>query len=293
MALSSGMPPGSCDCHVHVVGSISQYLMVKDRHYTPGSAPLQALRAHMSRNSLDRVVIVQPSFYGVDNSCMLDSLNALGGAGRGVAVVDQESSKEELLALSKQGVRGLRINLESAGVRDLKAIGFALAHWAERAALVDWHLQVYASLETIVAAAPYIGKLAVPIVLDHFAMVQDSTPPGDSRLEAVLELVRSGQAYVKLSAPYRLHSSESEDSEAVAQLAAAYLQANPAMVLWGSDWPHTNREAGKKAQEVSAYRQLGRDYLAQGLERWLPTSKLQLQILVENPARLYGFLDGS
>lgn len=292
MALSSGMPQGLCDCHVHVVGSISQYSMVEDRHYTPGPAPLQALRGHMSRNSLDRVVIVQPSFYGVDNSCMLDSLNALGGAGRGVAVVDQDSSKEELFALSEQGVRGLRINLESAGVRDLRAIGFALAHWAERAASVDWHLQVYASLETIVAAAPHIGKLAVPVVLDHFAMVQDSTPPGDSRLKAVLELVRSGRAYVKLSAPYRLHSSESEDSEAVAQLAAAYLHANPAMVLWGSDWPHTNREAGKKTQEVSAYRQLGRDYLAQGIERWLPTSKLQLQVLVENPARLYGFLDG-
>jgi predicted TIM-barrel fold metal-dependent hydrolase len=247
----------------------------------------------MSRNSLDRVVIVQPSIYGFDNSCMLDSLNALGGAGRGVAVVDQDASQEELLLLAAQGVRGLRVNLESAGVRNSRAIGFALAHWAERAASVDWHLQVYASLETIVAAAPNIGKLAVPIVLDHFAMVQDLTPPGDSRLEAILELLRSGRAYVKLSAPYRLHSSESEDFEAVAKLAAAYLHANPDMVLWGSDWPHTNRETGKKALEVSAYRQLGRDYLAQGIERWLPTSKLQLQVLVENPARLYGFLDGT
>jgi predicted TIM-barrel fold metal-dependent hydrolase len=209
-----------------------------------------------------------------------------------VAVVEQDASKEELLALSAQGVRGLRINLESAGVQDLRAIGFALAHWSERAASVNWHLQVYASLETIVAAAAHISRLAVPVVLDHFAMVQDSTLPGDTRLEAVFELVRSGRAYVKLSAPYRLHSSESENYEAVARLAAAYLHADPAMVLWGSDWPHTKREAGKKAHQVSAYRQLGSDYLAQGIERWFPTSKLQSQVLVENPARLYGFLDG-
>lgn len=283
------MPPGSCDCHVHVVGPVSRYPMVDDRHYTPGSAPLEGLREHMTRNALDRVVIVQPSFYGSDNRCMLDSLHGIGGAGRGVAVVARDASEQELVALSAQGVRGMRINLESASVRDPKAIGFALAHWADRVAAIGWHLQVYASLETIVAASPYVHALPVPIVLDHFAMVPDTTPIGDARLEAVLSLVKSGSAYVKLSAPYRLRSSRFEAADAIARLAAAYANANPERLLWGSDWPHTNRDPGKTAHEISAYRQLDSAYLSQGMDAWLPAPTIRKQVLVDNPARLYGF----
>lgn len=125
-------------------------------------------------------------------------------------------SDEALRALSAQGVRGLRVNLESAGVRDPKAIGRALARWAERVAAFNWHIQVYASLDAIAAAAPFVGSLPVPVVLDHFAMVPDLTPDGDARVEAVLSLVRSGHAYVKLSAPYRLHLFDLAALEAVA-----------------------------------------------------------------------------
>jgi predicted TIM-barrel fold metal-dependent hydrolase len=285
----SALPPGACDCHVHVVGSQSVYPMVAERHYTPGPASVADLRQHLARNGLGRTVIIQPSFYGTDNSCMLHALHALQGAGRGVAVVGTSASDADLHVLHAQGIRGLRLNVESSGTGDTQAVSTALQYWAARIATLGWHLQIYAALDALHAINPVLQQLRVPIVLDHFAMMQDSTPPDDVRAQAVLSLVRSGRAYVKLSAPYRIQSALTPDPDAVARIAARYLQANPERVLWGSDWPHTHREPGKTAHEVSAYRPIEPTTLLQGIHAWLPTAALRTQVLVDNPARLYGF----
>jgi predicted TIM-barrel fold metal-dependent hydrolase len=283
------LPAGACDCHVHVVRDAATYPMAQERHYTPGPALVADLRAHLSRNGLARAVIVQPSIYGTDNQCLLDSLRELGGAGRGIAVVDPGISDEALSNFSAQGVRGLRINLESASVREPASIGPAFAYWAERVAPLGWHLQIYAALDAVAAALPFIRNLRVPLVLDHFAMVPASTPDDDARIDAVLSLLRSGRVYVKLSAPYRLAATPTVADTLAARLAALYLKTNPTQLLWGSDWPHTNREPGKSAHQVSAYRLLPPSTLQRGIESWLPGDSLREQVLVENPARLYGF----
>ncbi len=281
--------PGACDCHVHVVGSTQDYPMVSERHYTPGPASVADLRQHLARNGMARTVIIQPSFYGTDNSCMLQALHALQGAGRGVAVVGASASDDSLRALHAQGIRGLRLNVESSGTGDTQTVSAALQYWAGRIAGLGWHLQIYAALDALHAIHPVLQQLSLPIVLDHFAMVQGSTPLNDVRAQAVLSLVRTGRAYVKLSAPYRIQSSPTPDIDAVARIAAGYLQANPERVLWGSDWPHTNLEPGKAAHEVSAYRPIEPTTLQQGIHAWLPTAAVRAQVLVDNPARLYGF----
>jgi predicted TIM-barrel fold metal-dependent hydrolase len=264
--------------------------MVPERHYTPGPASLDDLRQHLARNGLDRAVIVQPSFYGTDNTCILNSLRHLAGAGRGVAVLDKDASDTHLRALHTQGVRGLRLNVESSGTGDAQAVSTALAYWADRLEALQWHIQIYASLDALMAIHPVLQNLSVPIVLDHFAMVQSSTALDDARFSAVQGLVHSGRAYVKLSAPYRIQPFALEAPETVANIAQRYLQANPERVLWGSDWPHTNRESGKSALEVSAYRRVGRDALLGGLHAWLPTEALRQRVLVNNPSQLYGFI---
>jgi predicted TIM-barrel fold metal-dependent hydrolase len=263
--------------------------MVAERRYTPGPANVTDLRQHLARNGLERTVIIQPSFYGSNNRCMLQALRELQGVGRGIAVLDKSATDSDLRALHIQGVRGLRLNVESSGDGDIQAISADLQYWAKRIAALAWHLQIYASLDALYALGPVLHSLTVPVVLDHFAMVLDTTPQDDARAQAVLALVRSGRAYVKLSAPYRIQSSSTPTPDAVADIAARYLQANPERVLWGSDWPHTNREPGKTAHETSAYRQLGPTALLQGIYAWLPTAALRTQVLVDNPNRLYGF----
>ncbi len=286
-AQAADLPEGACDCHTHVVGDAARYPMVAQRPYTPAPAPHEALLAHLRCNGLQRTVIVQPSFYGSDNRCMLDSLARLQGAGRGVAVVDDEADDAALAHLHSVGVRGLRINVESAGVHDIHAVEGPLRRWADRLAPLGWHLQVYAVHTTLVQLAPLLDRLPVPVVLDHFALLPVAAGTGDAGTRRVLELVAAGNVYVKLSAPYRITAVQ--PVAAVAELAHAFIQANPKRVLWGSDWPHTAREAGRAAHEVSRYRDIAPATLAESISRWLPDASLRRQVLVDNPARLYGF----
>lgn len=279
-----GLPPGACDCHVHIIGPRPDYPMVDARHYTPPQARAIDLRAHLVRMGLTRAVIVQPSVYGVDNSCMLDSLLALGGNARGIAVLQETVDDAEIDRLDAAGVRGVRINLESASVRDPQAMAVLLDTWAGRIARKGWHLQVFADLQVIGAVAGPLRRLPVPVVFDHFAMIPAGAPPDDARVQAVLGLLRDGPAYIKLSAPYRLAGDG--DATGLARLLA---ETRPDRLLWGSDWPHTNREPGKAAHEVSRYRHIEPARMLADLHAWLPDAGLQRQVLVDNPSRLYRF----
>lgn len=281
------LPAGSCDCHTHVVGDEARYPMMADRHYTPGPAPHEALLEHMQRTGVQRTVIVQPSFYGTDNRCMLESLARLQGAGRGIAVVDRDIEAASMWSMHLAGVRGLRINIESAGVRDALALEEPLRYWVGRIADFGWHLQIYASHQTTAAMATTLASLSVPIVLDHFAMVPAAVDANDPQLRQLLDLLESGNVYLKLSAPYRIAASDPVAS--ATRLAHLFLSTHPQRMLWGSDWPHTNREAGKAAHEVSRYRSIPSETLVDSIQKWLPSPELQKQVLVDNPARLYEF----
>jgi predicted TIM-barrel fold metal-dependent hydrolase len=284
--MSENLPSNACDCHVHIVGSLDHYPMIIDREYTAGPASVDDLRTHMERLGLARSVVIQPSFYGTNNTCMIDALQRLNGKGRGIAVVAKNISTAELELLHSQGVRGLRLNLESSASSLPQSIAAALNFWAEKIAFLQWHIQVFASLPAIAAAIPSILTLQVPVVLDHFALISPEASQQQTLVAQILGLVSAGKVFVKLSAPYRL-SSRSED--AIAELSARLISANPEQILWGSDWPHTNRELGKTPIEVSAYRPISSSSLEAGINAWLPTSVLKEQVLVTNPARLYGF----
>lgn len=287
MSGTAQWPAGACDCHTHVVGDARAWPMVPDRHYTPGPAPVEALAQHLRAVGLQRAVVVQPSFYGTDNGCMLEALDRLQGAGRGVAVLEPAVDDAVLAGLHARGVRGLRVNVESGGVRDPRAVASALAAWADRIAPLGWHLQVYAVPAVVGQLADFLAALPVPVVLDHFAMIPGEQSLDDPLVRRLLSLVGSGRAYVKLSAPYRVAAAW--PSTGVDALAQAFLAANAERVLWGSDWPHTNREPGKGPLETSRYRDIPSAALRETIARWLPTGRLQQQVLVENPARLYGF----
>jgi len=161
------------------------------------------------------------------------------------------------------------------------------AGWPGRAG----NIQVYASLDAIAAAALGLRGLPVPVVLDHFAMIPAETPLEDPRVRQVLALLGDGQAYIKLSGAYRVCRDAADPAQAgrLAALAQAIVRRNPERVLWASDWPHTNREPGKRADEVSAYRAVPAQRLRDALDAWLPQAAERQQVLAVNPATLYGF----
>lgn len=290
MTPASAKPPaGACDCHVHVFGPASRYPYDPARTYTPGDAPLEALVALHRALGIERTVIVQPSPYGADNRCTVDALTRLAGRGRGVAVIDDATSDQALADMHRAGVRGVRVNLETAGQHDPAVARRTLLRAAERVAPLGWHVQTYTNLATIAALDRVWEEMAAPLVIDHFGRAQAAqgvAQPGFDTLRAALA---SGRVYVKLSAPYRI--STAPDHADAAAIATALIDTHPDRVLWGSDWPHPGTAAGVplKVDGITPFKDVDNARaLARAME-WAGTPERVRKLLVDNPARLYDF----
>jgi predicted TIM-barrel fold metal-dependent hydrolase len=283
---------GACDCHVHIVGPGTQYPMSLQRAYTPPEASTADLIAMRGRLGISRNVLIQPSFYGTDNRCMLDAMAQLGGTARGVAVVAPDIAATELAKLDEQGVRGIRMNLETRESRDPKAALAALDELAKRITHLGWHIQIYAALPVIAALADRIAALPVDVVVDHFGMAQARDGVDQKGFAALRELVRSrkssvNKAFVKLSAPYRI--SQASGYADAAPIARALIAAGPDRMLWGSDWPHTDRLPGRGPLDVHPFRSIDNAAALALLSEWCGDAGTERTILVETPARLYRF----
>jgi predicted TIM-barrel fold metal-dependent hydrolase len=288
------VPEGACDCHVHVFGTAAQFPFAAQRGYTPPPASADELSALLQRLNLSRVVIVQPSVYGTDNSCTLDGMRRLGPArARGVAVIGENTSDGELDAMHRAGIRGIRVNLETSGESDPDLARRRLADAVGRVAGRGWHIQVYTRLAVIAALSEEVVRLPVPVVFDHFGGAQAAGGIGQPGFSALLDLVRAGHAYVKISAAYR--SSNAAPSFAdVAPLARALIDANPERIVWGSDWPHPHAAApgvapGAELGELTPFYDIDDGLALNQLADWAPDAAMRRKILVENPARLYDF----
>ncbi|NIE62683.1 amidohydrolase family protein [Burkholderia sp. Ax-1719] len=291
-ALASALPPGSCDCHVHIFDA-ARYPFAENRSYTPGRALVSDLLDFEARLGIERVVIVQPSVYGTDNAAMLAALRDLGTLrARGIAVIDPQTvTQAELHAMHDQGVRGVRLNLEVKGQRDLSVALAQLQRAAETVAPLGWAIQIYADVDIVAALAPTIGALPVHVVLDHFAGVRvPKQPEQKEAFDTVLALVKGGNVYVKLSAPYRA-SRQAPDYADIAPFAQALIQARPDRMLWASDWPHTGSASHRDGDlsRVEPFRNEDAGRAINHVLAWADTAAVRQQILVENPARLYGF----
>jgi predicted TIM-barrel fold metal-dependent hydrolase len=280
--------PGTTDCHVHVIGPQDKYPMVATRTYTPPQASVAQLKAMHARLGVTRTVLVQPSFYGTDNSCMLDAMAQLGANARGVAVVAPNITDQALRDLDAKGVRGIRINLESSGNRDPKAAVALLRAFADRLAPLKWHIQIFSVPPVIAQMTQAIADLKVPVVLDHFGMPNAAEGYNSKGFNAVFDLVRARKLYVKLSAPYRISKlPDYKDTVAVAQ--TLIYAANDHM-LWGTDWPHTNTIPGRPITEVTPFSKIDDPGLLRLFNSYYPHHQPSLKmILVDNPAKLYGF----
>lgn len=282
----AAIPAHACDCHVHVVGDPQRYPMLPDRPYTAGPASVADLRAHLARIGFERAVIIQPSFYGADNQCLLDALKEMEGNARGIAVASPTVSDSELKKMHEAGVRGLRLNLESTGLRDAASLKATLQKWAWRIAGLGWHLQVYAAYPVLTPCLPWLGALPVPVVIDHFGLVPLDGTNSERDAAALAQALSGGDLYVKLSGAYRIPGGT---PQGVAQLAQTLIAAKADKLIWASDWPHTNREPGKAPTQISRFRDISAAQLLNEVAQWLHDADTARKILSDNPARLYRF----
>ncbi|WP_234197335.1 amidohydrolase family protein [Pseudacidovorax sp. NFM-22] len=273
---ATALPAGACDGHIHVYDS--RFPAVPGARLLPPDAAVEDYRRLQRRTGLQRAVLVTPSTYGADNRPMRAALRALGGHARGVAVIDGSESDAHLAQLHAEGVRGVRLNL-SLGV-GLHAD--MLAPFARRIAPLGWHLQLLMPADLLATLADRLADLPVPLVFDHFARLSPADAGRHPAHAGVLKLLRDGRAWIKLSGGYLVSPTHSTDDPALDALARSFIDAAPGRVVWGSDWPHATATAGLQPLPDDA-RQLDR------LAHWTGGGERLAQVLVHNPAALYGF----
>jgi predicted TIM-barrel fold metal-dependent hydrolase len=282
------VPRGACDCHTHIHADPAKFPFFPGRVYTPEMALPEEMAALHQALRMQRVVIVTPSVYGTDNSATLYGMKARGADARGVAVIDDKTPENELDAMARAGVRGIRLNLATGGASDPAAGRQRFERAVERVKNRSWHVQLYTNLATISAIRDLVAVSPVPVVFDHFGGARAELGPQQPGFAELLDLVRSGRAYVKISGAYR-SSKLAPDYADVVPLAQALIAANPERIVWGTDWPHPNSASGRKATELTPLFQIDDGRLLNQLPVWAPDAATRSKILVDNPARLYGF----
>ena len=286
------VPPGACDCHVHVFGDPNRFPFAATRTYTPPEASIEALLALQRALHLDRVVVVQPSVYGIDNSCTVDAVRRLGARARGIAVIDKTITPDGVAGHGRR--RHPRHSPQCRGDerRPLRSDGGPgrAQVAAEQIHDLGWHIQIFTRLAVIEALKDAVEQLAFPVVFDHFGRAMADLGPQQPGIEALVDLLASGHAYVKLSAAYRISERAPDYSDAT-PIAQRLVKANPERVLWGSDWPHPNGDnaRGKPLGAIAEPFPIDDGLVFDQFPRWVPEAALRRKILVDNPARLYGF----
>ena len=287
-AVNFEVPANACDCHTHIFGDPAVYPFFVGRVYTPEVALPQDMAALHKALHVPRVVIVTPSVYGTDNSATVYGMRARGRDARGVAVIDDKTPDSALDAMGQAGIRGIRINLATGGTNDSSVGRTRFKAAVERVQRRKWHIQMYTDLPVIRGIKDLVAASPVPVVFDHFGGAKADLGTKQPGFADLLELVRSGKAYVKLSGAYRA-STLGPDYPDVAPLAKALIAANSDRVIWATDWPHPNYASGRPATEVTPPFSIDDGRLLNLLPLWAPDPAVRKKILVDNPAQLYGF----
>jgi len=278
-------PAGACDCHAHVFGPYARYPLAEDRSYTPPENDVSRFLAHLDRLGLTHGVLVTASACGTDNRAVHDALRSHPDRLRAVVVVDANVSESELDSLSDAGVRGARFNLFRRDGQTVYRNGVGLDDFkrlAPRLAARGWHAQVWVHAPDIPALQAELLASKLDLVFDHMGRMSTARGVADAGFQALCRLLAEGRAWVKVSGADR-NTENGPPYDDVAPFVKALLVANPERLVWGTDWPHINYFDANDMPDDGVL--LGR------LAAWLQTDALLHQVLVANPAVLYGFAD--
>jgi 2-pyrone-4,6-dicarboxylate lactonase len=267
------LPAGSCDAHCHVFGPADRFPYALNRRYTPADAPKEMLAALHAHLGVERAVIVQASCHGTDNAAMLDCIASDPRRYRGVAIVDDGFTDKDFDALDRGGVRGVRFNFVKhlGGAPDMAVFDQVIDRIKGR----GWHVVLHVDAPDIIPLSDMMRKLPLPFIIDHMGRVPSAAGVDQPPLRALIELSRLKNCWIKVCGSERISMPP---YAMAAPIARALVEATPTRVLWGTDFPHPNAtHEADEADLVDLVPQFALDPLA------------QKRLLVDNPARLYGF----
>lgn len=267
-------PPGATDCHIHIY--LPGFEAQPGGPAIPELATVEDYRRVQRRLSLDRVVVTQPNAYQCDNRALLKALDTFGtDNARGIAAVTPETSPSELEEWHARGVRGARIMQLPGGavkidrMRDVERLIRPL----------DWHLMVQFNGRQLDDYVDELRRIEGEYIIDHIGKFMDPVPADDSRVDEILRLLDKGNAWFKICAGYEASVTGGPHYEDIGAIAKRVIRHAPERILWGSNWPHVGVPRSQYPDDAEQL-----DVLLE----WAGAD-LHRQILVDNPARLYGF----
>jgi 2-pyrone-4,6-dicarboxylate lactonase len=268
---SFALPPGSCDSHFHVFEP--GYPHVAKPLYTFPDATLDQYRRVAEVLGLERMVLVQPTYYGTDNALTLDVLRRVGPSCRAVVQIEEDLSDAELDRYHALGVRAIRLDLFARAAWPIADLVAYIRRMASRATPRGWHLQFYSPGTVVRDLLPFLGELEDAFVIDHMGYMLEGDGLTASDFDRLLDVLEGGSCWIKLSGPYRI--AKSAPLSSVEPLGRALVAARPDRLIWGSDWPHLpdgQRDTGE---------------LLNLLPAWAPSAQDRHRILVQAPDVLF------
>ena len=265
------VPIRAIDCHAHVMRRDAP--LASDRHSAPKrDCTVEDYLSVLDTHAISHGVLTAPSFYGTDNSLLLDALDRAAGRLRGAVIVDPGIDRASLAAMGARGAVGIRLNwVRRSTLPDVSAPGYRQLFANVRD--LGWHVEIYLEGPLLARILPAIRESGAKVVVDHFGSPDPAQGIACAGFKTVLDGVRAGDTWVKLSAPYRQGGAD------VQRYVDALLDAaGPQQLVWASDWPFVSHE-----NEIS-YRDC-----VQWLADWIPDDATRRIILTDTPAGLFGF----
>ena len=270
-------PAGAVDSHCHIFGPEDVFPYAPQRKYTPCTGSKEDLFALRDYLGFSRNVIVQASCHGSDNRALIDGLKNSSDMARGIAVVDDNISANELTVLDEAGVRGVRFNFVRRLV-DPKPREY-YEKIIEKITPLGWHIIVYIEADDFAEQVPFLQSLPVTVVFDHIARPDVNKGVDHPDFEAFVTLMEDGKFWAKVSCPERLtrQGGSHENYSDVIPFMKRLVDAYPDRVLWGTDWPHPNMKSHMPDD----------GQLVELIPLIADTEEKQRKLLVDNPMRLY------
>jgi predicted TIM-barrel fold metal-dependent hydrolase len=273
------LPKGSIDTHVHVFEP--GYRLSPARGYNPPHSTRADLEHLHATLGIERVVFTQPSVYGIDNSAILDAMAQLNRArpnrARAVVALDMSVTDDELARLDATGVRGVRLNTDNKG-----GMPIALDDIPELAARIrplGWHLEFLFPGREILQLMPVFTGLQLPMSIAHFAYQPASAGVKAPGFQALVELAKRGNTWIKISGANRVSRGDLPPYDDVKPMAHALIAAAPDRIMWGTDWPHPNKYIANPNDGD----------LVDAFGDWVTDEAMRRRIMVDTPAALYRF----
>ena len=280
------LPPGACDTHAHVFGPPDVFPYAETRKYTPPAAPIEHYMNVMEITGLSRVVFATPTAHGYDNSGIIDAMAKLkakyGDCARGIANIDESYDDAALDKLHEAGFRGARFHLMDDRPGSQEFLDAHIPVLMKR----NWILDLHVDPKDLLHHEGYIRALPTVTIIDHMGRCRGADGIGQPGFQLLLDLLKSDKIWVKicsLNKVSKMHRGEVQGLPYMdmVPLAKAVIAAAPDRVLWGTDWPHSNvLKPGGIPNEGD---------LLDLLLEMMPDEATRHRVLVENPARLFGF----